>query len=354
LKILILKPSSLGDVIHALPVLRMLRSHWPKSEIYWWLDVNLVPLLKDDPDLSGIFTFQRKRWAAAHRWPEIIGSIASMRKQRFDIAIDLQGLARSGMFAWMANAQLTVGLDNLREGTREGARALYDITPPSASAQAHAVDRCLSVLPLLRVPVQWNFEWLPRRAAGEEGVRAKWAPEREGVRWVVLLPGGRWDNKRWPVQYFADLAKRLREIPGLRLVVLGSKDEHSLGEAIAAAVPDFCVNLAGATTFDEMIEWIRLSRLVITNDTGPMHVAAAMGRPVVAIFGPTNPLNTGPYRQLQNVVQAKTLPCVPCLKSKCAYQYPIACLHAITPAAIFEISRQALQNPFQSVPIRLA
>lgn len=277
-----------------------------------------------------------------------------MRKQRFDIAIDLQGLARSGMFAWMANAQLTVGLDNLREGTREGARALYDITPPSASAQAHAVDRCLSVLPLLRVPVQWNFEWLPRRAAGEEGVRAKWAPEREGVRWVVLLPGGRWDNKRWPVQYFADLAKRLREIPGLRLVVLGSKDEHSLGEAIAAAVPDFCVNLAGATTFDEMIEWIRLSRLVITNDTGPMHVAAAMGRPVVAIFGPTNPLNTGPYRQLQNVVQAKTLPCVPCLKSKCAYQYPIACLHAITPAAIFEISRQALQNPFQSVPIRLA
>ena len=132
MKILILKPSSLGDVIHALPVLRLLKSHWPESRIHWWLDASLTALLEKDPDLAGLFRFERKRWAAPHRWPEIAASLAAMRRQRFDLAIDLQGLARSGMFAWLANAGLTVGLDNLREGLREGARAMYDLTPPSA------------------------------------------------------------------------------------------------------------------------------------------------------------------------------------------------------------------------------
>jgi len=348
LKILILKPSSLGDVIHALPVLRLLRSHWPESRIYWWLDINLVPLLENDPDLAGIFAFQRKRWAAPHRWPEIVSSIVTMRYHRFDLAIDLQGLARSGMFAWLANARLTVGLDNLREGSREGARALYDLTPPRAAPKTHAVDRYLAVLPLLKVPTHWDFEWLPRRHAAAKSVGQKWAPECQGARWIVLLPGGRWDNKRWPVQYFVELAKRLCEIPAVRLVVLGSNNERALGETIAAAAPEFCLNLAGATSLDEMIEWIRLSRLVITNDTGPMHVAAALGRPVIAIFGPTDPSNTGPYGQLQNVMQAARLPCVPCLKSSCAYWEKLACLHAISPAAVFEKAQEALRTSLSS------
>jgi lipopolysaccharide heptosyltransferase II len=301
--------------------------------------------LEKDPDLAGIFPFQRQRWAGPHRWHEIVSSIAAMRNHRFDLTIDLQGLARSGMFAWLANARMTVGLDNLREGSREGARAFYDLVPPRARAQMHAVDRYLAVLPLLNVPVHWNFEWLPRRPAALENVRQKWEPDRQGGRWIVLLPGGRWDNKRWPARYFAELVKRLREIPATRLVVLGSKDERPLGEQIAAAAPEFCLNLAGMTTLDEMIEWIRLSRLVITNDTGPMHVAAAIRRPVIAIFGPTDPHNTGPYGQLRNVMQTASLPCVPCLKSTCAYWEKLACLHAITPASVFEKAREALQTP---------
>jgi lipopolysaccharide heptosyltransferase II len=336
LKILILKPSSLGDVIHALPVLRLLKRHWPESHIHWWLDIHLLPLLRSDPDLDGLYAFERKRWAAPHRWPEILSSIESMREQRFDLAIDLQGLARSSMFAWLANAGTTVGLDNLREGGREGARAMYDLAPPRAPARAHAVDRYMAVLPLLRVPVHWDFEWLPPRPEAARRVRETWAPDGERTRWIVLLPGGRWDNKRWPVRNFADLAKRFAGIPDVKLVVLGSKGERPLGEAIAAVAPGRCLNLAGSTSLDEMIEWIRLSRLTITNDTGPMHVAAALGRPVIAVFGPTAPWNTGPYRQLDHVIQATGLPCVPCLKSKCAYREPLACLHSIKPDLVFE------------------
>jgi heptosyltransferase I len=340
LKILILKPSSLGDVIHALPVLRMLKRHFPKGEIYWWLDAALVPLLERDPDLSGIIPFQRKRWAAPQRWPEIAGSVRLMRQHRFDWAIDLQGLARSGLFAWLANPELIVGLDNAREGAREGARGFYDMTPPRASDHTHAVDRYLAVLPLLGVPVRWDFDWLPRRPDIAGVLEQKWhAPE---TRWVALLPGGRWDNKRWPVAHFVELVKLLQHTPDVKFVIMGSKDEQPLGQVIADAAPERCLNLAGLTSLTEMIEWIRLSRLIITNDTGPMHVAAAAGRSVVALFGPTNPLSTGPYGQLGNVLQNTTLPCVPCQSQRCAYRDPLACLHSITPLAVFQKVRQVL------------
>jgi heptosyltransferase I len=347
LKILILKPSSLGDVIHALPVLRLLKLHWPASHIYWWLDINLIPLLQNDPDLAGLFAFQRKRWAAPHHWREIFSTIRAMRQERFDLAVDLQGLARSSMFAWLANAGTTVGLDNLREGGREGARAMYDLAPPRASPRAHAVDRYLAVLPLLGVPVHQDFAWLPPRPQAARRVRESWAPETGRTRWIVLLPGGRWDNKRWPARHFVELTRRLVDIPETKLVVLGSQSERSLGAEIAAAAPDRCLNLAGSTSLDEMIEWIRLSHLTITNDTGPMHVAAALRRPVIAIFGPTAPWNTGPYGQLGNVLQATDLPCVPCMKSECAWREPLACLHAITPEVVFEKARRELEDQTQ-------
>ena len=349
MKILILKPSSLGDVIHALPVLRLLKKHLPQSEIYWWIDASLKPLLDGDPDLTGVFVFQRQRWSALHRWPEILASLEEMRAKRFDWAIDLQGLARSAIFAWLANAKLTVGLDNLREGNREGARALYDVTPPRAPDNAHAVDRYLAVLPLLNVPVHWNFEWLPKRPEVAAQVESKWNPG--GEPWIVLLPGARWDNKRWPVENFIELVRLMRRMSGLKFVVLGGASERAVGEAIAADNPGRCLNLAGETTLWEMIEWIRRGRLVISNDTGPMHAAAAMGRPLVAIFGPTSPRNTGPYGRLSSAIQVNDLPCVPCFKSRCSYAVPMACLHRITAQTVWERVREELESR-QTAPLR--
>lgn len=332
LKILILKPSSLGDVIHALPVLRLLKQRWPQSEIHWWLDINLVPLLQEDPDLAGIFPFQRRRWASSRRWPEIAGSVRAMRQKQFDLAIDLQGLARSALFAWLANARLTVGLNNPREGMREGARAFYDLTPPTADPSWHAVDRYLAVLPTLGVPVHWNFDWLPSRPAVAQQIREKW--KIGDGPWIGLLPGARWDNKRWPAEHFRRLLQLMRDTPEARFVILGAPNERDLGQTIADAHPKRCLNLAGQTSLWEMIEWIRLTRLLITNDTGPMHVAAALRVPVLAIFGPTNPRNTGPYGQLDHVVQRHDLPCLPCLKSRCRYFDPMACLKGLSPDTV--------------------
>lgn len=340
MKILILKPSSLGDVVHALPVLRLLKLHLPHSEIFWWLEAGLVPLLADDPDLTGIFTFERRRWAAPSQWREIFSRVGKMRGERFDWAIDLQGLARSGFTTWVANAELSVGLDNAREG-REGARMYYDRVAPRAAPGTHAVDRYLAVLPVLDVPVHDNFQWLPGRPRVAALIRERWHPETG--RWIALLPGARWENKRWPVEHFAELVKRLSATQAdLKFVILGGKADRALGAAIAAVNPSRCLDLTGRTSLPEMIEWLRLCELVITNDTGPMHIAAALRRPVIALFGPTDPRSTGPYGQAENVIQLTDLPCVPCMSGRCSYEIPLACLRGISPEMVCQRAQQTL------------
>ena len=170
------------------------------------------------------------------------------------------------------------------------------------------MDWYLRTLPPLGVPVDMNFDWLPERPVVAAAVREKW--QTNGARWVLLQPGARWENKRWPVENFVAVVKQLNGAnPELRFAVLGGRDEAEAGRRIAAALPERCLDLTGKTTLPEMIEWVRLGALLITNDTGPMHVAAAMRKPLVAIFGPTAPQRTGPYGQLKNVLQIGRASC---------------------------------------------
>ena len=341
MKILILKPSSLGDVIQALPVLRLLKLHFRDAEIFWWIDSALAPLLEGDPDLAGIVHFERKRWKSPQHWPEMLRSIRWLREQNFDLVIDLQCLARSGAFAWLTNGKFLIGLDE----AREGARGFYDVAVPRKSFHTHAVDWYLAVLPRLGVPVHKNFQWLPERPAVAAETKRKWLGEnsRFAIRdspLILLQPGARWSNKRWPAENFAELVHlTVKNLPAARFVVLGDAEDKPLGEIISRAAPENCLNLCGETSLPEMIELLRLCDLMVTNDTGPMHVAAALGKPLVAIFGPTEPRRTGPYGHLENVLRIE-LPCSPCLKDYCAYEKPNECLNAISPTMVFERVRK--------------
>ncbi len=335
MKILLLKPSSLGDVIQALPVLRLLKLHFRDAEIFWWIDSALAPLLEGDPDLAGVVRFERKRWAHPRHWPEMFRSVRWLRAQNFDLVLDLQCLARSGAFAWLANGKSLVGLDEVREG----ARGFYDVAVPRKSFHTHAVDWYLSVLPALGVPVHRNFQWLPERPDVAAELKRKWFGENSpftirSSQLILLQPGARWENKRWPAEHFAELIRSLaQKFPAARFVILGGKDDQPLGEIILQAAPERGVNLCGATSLPEMVEWIRLCFLMVTNDTGPMHVAAALGKPLVALFGPTEPRRTGPYGRLENVLRLD-LPCSPCLKSVCHFEKPEECLRALAPAQV--------------------
>lgn len=338
MKILILKPSSLGDVVQALPVLRLLKQHYRDSEIYWWIETANMPLLEGDPDLAGLFRFDRERWGTPWHWGDIWKSIHELRRHKFDLIIDLQSLARSAAVGWLAGGKCFVGLHDWREL----ATGYYDITVPRPSPNTHAVDWYLEVLRVLRVPVHGNFEWLPRREHVVREVEALW--QLNGAPTVALLPGARWDNKRWPAQHFLELVGELRaRHVGLRFVILGGETDSALGHAISSAAPQACLDLTGRTSLPQMIEVLRKCDAVVTNDTGPMHIAAALGKPVVGIFGPTNPLRTGPYGQVERALQRKDLPCVPCMKSVCTYHEPIACLRGIS-----------VQQVAQEVSARLA
>jgi len=328
LKVLILKPSSLGDVVQALPVLRLIKLHRPDAEVYWWLDSRLVPLLEGDPDLAGIIPFERQRWSSPLHWGEVWASVREIRGHHFDWVLDLQSLFRSGLCAWMANGGFTIGL----EDHREGAPALHDLSVPRPTPETHAVDWYLEVLPRLGVPVHDDFTWIPPRPIVAAAVREKW--NLRGERWVALQPGARWENKRWPVEHFAAAAKLCAaEFPGTQFAILGSEGERGLGEIISRAVPGRCLNLAGGVSLPEMIEWLRLCEVMVSNDTGPMHVAAALGKPVVALFGPTNPRRTGPYGQVARALQFLA-PCAPCMKSACHSANQLECLQRIFPETV--------------------
>jgi len=324
--------------VQALPVLRMVKRHLPESEIYWFIESGLAPLLEGDADLAGVVGFERRRWAAPQHWPDLWRTVRWMRAQRFDWVIDLQSLARSGTFAWLANGGLTIGLDE----PREGARGFYDILVPRPSAHTHAVDWYLGVLPLLGVPADWGFQWLPERPAEAQRVRQKW-PVGQG-RWIALQPGARWLNKRWPAEYFAELVRQLAAThKEARFAILGSEEDRPLAETVARADSQRCLDLTGKLSLLEMVEWIRCSNLMVTNDTGPMHVAAALGKPVVALFGPTEPRRTGPYGRLDQALQLN-LPCVPCLKPRCRYVKPLECLRGLPVGKVFDAVQGLLET----------
>jgi heptosyltransferase I len=322
--------------VHAIPVLRLLKAHEPEHEIYWWISAELTELLEGDPDLSGLVLFDRRRWAQPQHWGELFRSLRQMRGQAFDLAIDLQGLARSGAMAWLARAKFTLGL----EDWREGAPIFYDRAVPRPSPLTHAVDWYLEVLKALNVPVHHDFTWLPRRPEAAEAVQKKWHPG--GARWVMLVPGARWLNKRWPIEYFVELTRSLAASdPDLRFAVLGARSDADLGCAIAADLGSHCLDLTGRTSIPEMIEWIRLSAVVVTNDTGPMHIAAALRKPLVPVFGPTELRRTGPYGQTDRVVRID-LPCAPCLKPACHWRPAFECLRAIPAALVAARVRETL------------
>jgi len=321
-------------VIQALPVLRLLKLRFRAAEIFWWIDSALAPLLEGDPNLAGLVRFERHRWAVPRHWGEILRSLRWMRAQNFDLVIDLQCLARSGAVGWLANGRFFAGLDE----AREGARGFYDLAVPRAGFHTHAVDWYLSVLPPLGVPVHRHFQWLPERPSIAAEVKRKW--QTDNSRWIAVQPGARWLNKRWPAENFAGLVRRLaQEFPNVRFAILGDAGDMPLGEIISRAAPERCLDLCGRTSLPEMIEWLRLCDLMITNDTGPMHAAAALGKPLVALFGPTDLRRTGPYGQLENVLRIE-LPCSPCLKSHCTWKNPNECLTALSPRAVFEFAEQ--------------
>ena len=311
---LIIKPSSLGDIIHSLPFLAAFKKRYPSSCVHWAVFRGLEGILEGHPLIEKLIVIDKGRFKNPLTFPARALSLRSeLKKHSYDIAVDLQGLLRSGLIAALSSAPIRAGFSDAREGS-----PFFYTHSVRGGDNIHAVDRYLKIAGMLGCDIsEVEFPM----------VHDEYSPPFD-EEYAVLVPGARWDTKRWPARNFGILASMLP----LRTVVVGGREDIGIGEDVVAGSEGKCVNMAGKTSLRELSGLIRNARYVVTNDTGPMHIAAAHRVPVYAIFGPTNPVNTGPYGSMHAIL-TPDIPCSPCYRRKCD---DLRCMAAISPEEVIK------------------
>ncbi|WP_242529181.1 glycosyltransferase family 9 protein [Methylacidimicrobium sp. B4] len=310
-KILILKFSSLGDVIQALPVASGLKRRWPSAQIHWMAFAPYRELLADHPAIDRFVEFPRRRATRGGLFRDLAHCLASVRGEQYDLLLDLQGLLRSGVLCLLSGAKRRIGPWN----GREGSILLYRerIMPPPPPAQ----ERYLAFLRYLGVP----------EGPADYGLRVE-PLELAGLRkgsYVVLHPYARWRTKLWPWRYYEELA---RSLPDLSFVVMGMGPWFPL-EARNV------VDLRGALPMRRMTAILGNAAAVVGPDSGPAHLAAALGVPTLILFGPTDWRESAAVGENVRVLSASAS-CAPCWRTRCPQKRPVACLSEIGPGWVRE------------------
>ncbi len=297
-RILIVKPSSLGDIATTLPLLCDLRALYPQAQIDWLIAPAFADLVRGHDALHELLFFDR---GAAGPWWSLSGLGRLwrlqhlLRRNRYDLVLDAQGLLRSGLMARWTGASVRIGFSWAREGAVHFYTHWAHLPPPPQLA----VVRMRSLMGPLggsSRPVEFRVPISPLALETVRGLLPA-----EGGRIAAVIPGARWNSKRWSEDGFGDIARRLADV-GFGILLIGSKSEQNLCETIARSLGPAAVNLAGRTTLAQMIAALSLCDIVIGNDSGPLHVAVALGRPLVGLYGPTDPLDVGPWGQLDHVL----------------------------------------------------
>ncbi len=333
-RILLIKPSALGDIVHALPILNLIHLRWPTAQITWLVTPAFAGLLRGHPMISELMIFDRKHYAQSWWNPKAMLDWRqfkrSLRQSNFDLVIDLQGLFRSGFLSFQTGAACRVGF----EDAREGGWVFYTHRVRVDTWDQHAIGRYLKITRALGCP-DGPIEF-PFVIDDADRVSVRQLLANIG-NYAVLLPGTIWNTKRWPVERFAALVQPLRQQFGMESVVAGGPADGALGRQIPG------VDLTGKTNLRQLVALLEGAALVIANDSGPMHIAAALGRPLVTVFGPTNPLRNGPYGREDCVVRTD-IPCSPCYSRTCRH-------HSCMRWMMIETVLQAARRQLGAVPL---
>ena len=359
-RILLIKPSALGDVVHTIPVLVKLRARYSHARIDWLITPENAEIVRCHPALSNVVLFARRDFSKrGRRWRALLAFfdlLKQIRRAKYDLVIDMHGQMRSALFALISGARVRIGFDrpirrsltvsaehDLRNvpshgwrGAREGSWIAYTHRIPIPTLDVHAIDRYLWVAPLLgldddppdlAIYLSSDTVRNVERLLKEHGVHAD-------VPLVVLVPGTIWETKHWTIEGFAGVARTFLN-DGFAVALAGTKRDQQRCRQIAAAAPGVC-DLSGKTTPAELAALIRRAEVAVTNDSGSMHVAASLRKPMVSVFGPTNPVHIGPYQRPESVVRVD-LPCSPCnyrRLSQCPFDH--ACMKQVTSEMVVE------------------
>ena len=321
-RVCLIKPSALGDVVNALPTLAALRARWPEARISWVVNRSLRGLIDGNPAIDEVIPHDRAGAGIAG----FARLLDGLRRRRFDVAIDLQGLLRSGLMAAATGAKVRVGLADFREGSTWF--YTHRVLPPPP--ESHAVVR------LLRIAEAFGADTTsPRHAIAFDEADRHWARGRLAAvasPRLVLNLGARWVTKRWPPEHFAEIARRAARVYGAGLIAIGAPEDAPAIGALRARLGTLPIlNLCGQTTLPQLAALAVESDVVLSNDTGPLHLAAAAGARVVGIYLCTSPRRNGPHGPHARVVETA----VACKASYLKTCDRLVCMAELTPDRVW-------------------
>jgi heptosyltransferase-1 len=326
MRILLVRTSALGDVVHAVPVLTALRRHLPAARIGWVVEEPFAPLLAAHPDLDEVLVvrlraWRRRLWSRSTR-QELAAFFAQLDRFGADVALDLMGNHKGAALAALSLADRRIGAG--WSDRREPTSAIW-LSERVVVAGPHAVDRGLALLAALEVPSEpADFgagRWLAALAPGTAA-----PPSRD---YAFVHPGAAWGNKRYPPAAWGEVCRRLAGATGLASRIGAAPGEEQLAADVVAAAGG-AAEIAPAPDLATLAGLLSHARLVLAGDTGPLHLAHAFGRPVVCVMGPTDPERHGPYRAVERAIVHR-LPCSYCHQRMATAR---ACLLEIAPAAV--------------------
>ncbi len=324
-RICVIKPSALGDVVQTLPLLPVLKERFPRASISWVINSNLAELLTGHAHLDEIIRYRRHG-----SWSDWRTLLRRLRRRKFDLVFDLQGLFRTGLMTWATRARLRVGL----ETAREGAGWACQLTLPDSGRLVPAHLRYWRVAEELGLGDRCREPRIPFTDAQREWAELRLKRLRRPL--LAVHPGTRWITKRWPIENFAVIVSKAVRYFGFSVAILGSRDElpqakqleHLLRRFVPAAGVE---TLAGETNLKQLASVLNLANVLLTNDSGPMHLAAGVGTPVVGVFTCTDSDRSGPPGDRHELV-ASDLACAPCYQKRCRLRgsQKMACLDDVS------------------------
>jgi ADP-heptose:LPS heptosyltransferase len=295
--ILIVKLGALGDVINTLPLVVRLKTHF-KAKIHWLVAPLSYPIVSKHPYVDQTILFEKSKWRSS-----VMEVKTTIQAQRFDLVLDLQRILKSSTLCMFAKSPRRIGFD--RKRCKEMTWLFPFERIPESDPSSHMLLQYLEFATYLGVKdnhITWEISSSPTR------------PSTLPDNYVVLNIGATKPANKWTVQGFASLTDDIAQKFDFSCVITGGKEDREMAEQIESLSSCKLINMAGRTSIDELKDVLQHAKAVVTCDTGPMHLAVALGKEVIALFGPSDPKRTGPFKG--HVIQ-KNLPCVPCNKKSC-------------------------------------
>jgi len=314
-KILIILHGSIGDVVRAIPTANALRAGYPSAKIAWAIEPAALPLVEHHAAVDEPIVFDRRQWRKS-----LVPFLRRIRRERFDLVLDLQRLFKSGLISWWSGAPYRIGFHR-----RDAKEFNWLFNNHRIPAEEKSLSKLMHYLRFveylgLNTAIRWDLPLTPQ----DEG-RIKMLLNGVG-RFAVFFVGSRWESKKWFPDQTARCADAIQRRHGLRPVLLGSAEDSGFAREVQEACRTHPAILVGQTTLGEAVGIIRQAEVAVGPDTGLMHVAAAVGTPVVSLWGATSPERTGPYGCDDLVIRGKAR-CSPCYLRRCPIGRP--CMQSI-------------------------